>query len=260
MPIPKIIHQTWKTTDVPDKWKKSPEMWKIHHPDWEYKLWTDEDNRSYIQTHYPDLLWLYDSYPYGIQRADFIRYFILKDFGGVYSDLDLYPVENIEKYIDMEGEDGVPPECYLVRTSGYPHGFTNSFMISQKGASFWDDVILALQKPLPWWVIGKHLTVEKSTGPYMINQVVNEHKKVVGLLPYTRFMAYSLDDDYSIVKEGAVLMPLEGQSWNGWDSYFYNFVGKHRVKICGGFVLLFLLCVVALVYVLWKYVFFVDSI
>ena len=79
--FPKIIHQTWKTKEMPEKWKKSPEMWKKFHPDWEYKLWTDEDNRSFIQDKYPQFLKLFDSYPHGIQRADFIRYFILKDFG-----------------------------------------------------------------------------------------------------------------------------------------------------------------------------------
>ena len=41
--IPKIIHQTWKTKEVPEKWKKSQEEWQRLHPDWLYILWTDED-------------------------------------------------------------------------------------------------------------------------------------------------------------------------------------------------------------------------
>ena len=129
-------------------------------------------------------------------------------------------------------------------------------MISQKGAKFWDRVIETLQKPLPWWVFGKHLTVEKSTGPYMINDVVNSYEGVIGMLPYTKFMAYSLYEDYSCEKEGVVLMPLEGQSWNGWDSYVYNFVGKYRVHLGCGFVVLFFVILGLLLFVLWKYVFF----
>jgi mannosyltransferase OCH1-like enzyme len=31
-----------------------------------------------------------------IQGSDMIRYIVLHDFGGVYSDLDLYPVKNIK--------------------------------------------------------------------------------------------------------------------------------------------------------------------
>ena len=63
--------------------------WKKNNPDWEIKLWTDEDNRSYIARRYPEFLNIFDSYPHNIQRADAIRSFLLRDFGGVYCDLDI---------------------------------------------------------------------------------------------------------------------------------------------------------------------------
>ena len=37
--IPKIIHQTWKDNNIPEKWKLSQTMWQKHHPDWQYILW-----------------------------------------------------------------------------------------------------------------------------------------------------------------------------------------------------------------------------
>lgn len=37
---------------------------------------------------YPWFLETFDSYPYPIQRADAIRYFVLHHFGGIYIDLD----------------------------------------------------------------------------------------------------------------------------------------------------------------------------
>ena len=37
----------------------------------------------------PNFLAPYRSYPYDIQRADAIRYFILFEFGGLYLDLDI---------------------------------------------------------------------------------------------------------------------------------------------------------------------------
>ena len=96
--IPKIIHQTWVDNNIPDKWKISSMMWQKHHPDWQYILWTDKMIRDYIKLGYPQFLKRFDSYKYNIQRIDMIRYFILKDFGGIYCDLDLYPIQNIEKY------------------------------------------------------------------------------------------------------------------------------------------------------------------
>ncbi len=62
---------------MPVKWAWCVQTWQRHHPDWEYRLWTDEDSRKLIKVHYPDFLNTYDSYSYNIQRADAIRHFIL---------------------------------------------------------------------------------------------------------------------------------------------------------------------------------------
>jgi mannosyltransferase OCH1-like enzyme len=39
--IPKILHQTWKNTQIPSKFIKWIKTWLVNHPDWEYWLWTD---------------------------------------------------------------------------------------------------------------------------------------------------------------------------------------------------------------------------
>jgi hypothetical protein len=43
--IPRIIHQTWKTADVPPRFAAWRESWARLHPGWQHRLWTDEDNR-----------------------------------------------------------------------------------------------------------------------------------------------------------------------------------------------------------------------
>ena len=50
----------------------------------EYKL----QKPGLIVARYPWFLETYDGYPYPIQRADSIRYFVLHHFGGIYIDLD----------------------------------------------------------------------------------------------------------------------------------------------------------------------------
>jgi mannosyltransferase OCH1-like enzyme len=90
--IPKIIHQTWKDTNIPSKWLYPVESCKeLHKPEdgWEYKLWTDESAVEFIRKEYPKHLDNFMRYPYPIQRADAIRYFILYHYGGVYYDLDV---------------------------------------------------------------------------------------------------------------------------------------------------------------------------
>ena len=88
MNIPRILHQTWKDSEVPEVFSEYVASWRSCHPDWEYRLWTDELNREFIAAHYPWFLATYDRYPKPIQRADAVRYFILHKLGGLYVDLD----------------------------------------------------------------------------------------------------------------------------------------------------------------------------
>ena len=39
--IPRIIHQTWKSRDIPKHLRGYQESWLHKHPDWEYRLWDD---------------------------------------------------------------------------------------------------------------------------------------------------------------------------------------------------------------------------
>ena len=87
-PIPKVLHQTWKTPQVPAEWRSFRESWLRHHPGWRHVLWTDEDNRRLIAEHHPWFLPVYDAFPRHIQRVDAAKYFILYTHGGVYADLD----------------------------------------------------------------------------------------------------------------------------------------------------------------------------
>lgn len=243
--IPKIIHQTWKTKDVPEYWKKSEQEWKRLHPDWIYKLWTDEDIRKHIKDYHPDFLELHDNYEYNIQRADMIRYFILYDFGGIYSDLDFYPTENIESYLYCNSD-------YFVYSSN-SNTFTNSLMISYGKSPIFLGIIEELKKPLPWYAIGKHLKVMISTGPLMVDNYLKNTKYSYIVLPKSRFNPYNANDDLSIKKENIVIDALEGKSWCGFDTKFYNFVMKYSSFFIFIGILFLLLIIIGLVYYIIKY-------
>ncbi|MGW1801478.1 glycosyltransferase [Streptomyces sp. NPDC001984] len=143
--IPALIHQTWKDTDVPLKWREWADSWRLRHPDWGYRLWTDADNRAFLQEHYPWFLPVYDGYPEAIMRADAIRYFLLDHFGGLYVDLDfecLSPVDGI-----LDGHElvlGCEPEVHtrllLARQRGFGRIVGNAFIASRPGHPFWAHV------------------------------------------------------------------------------------------------------------------------
>ena len=82
--IPKIIHQIWLGSPFPEKYKKIQETWIVNHPDWEYKLWQDED----IDNLGLENIDLYDAaLNYGM-KSDIARYEILYRIGGLYVDTD----------------------------------------------------------------------------------------------------------------------------------------------------------------------------
>jgi inositol phosphorylceramide mannosyltransferase catalytic subunit len=217
--IPKIVHLTWKTRDIPNRWKPAIAGWKRHNPDWKLKLWTDEDNRKYIADNHPYFLQTYDSFPYNIQRADAIRYFLLQDFGGLYSDLDILPIAPIEPFLRGCFADA------LLCHSGNVNTLTNSFMGSPPKSPFWKYVIREMMSPsIPWFAQTKHFIVMYSTGPLMLDRVYRSYKRPIVLLPRSVFMAYSIDDHHLPNFPNTVFRPLQGGSWNEWDSMVLNFL------------------------------------
>jgi len=241
MSVPKIVHLTWKSRTLPTRWKKIIDAWKRTNPDWKIMFWSDVDNRNYIAKNYPDFLPVFDSYPYNIQRADAIRYFLLKDFGGVYCDMDIEVMGSLNEYFD----NNPPGDVFLVKSGNVPV-FTNCFMASKPGAPFWDDVIKELRNPeIPWYAVSKHFLVMFSTGPLMLNNVVNKTKYIISYLPRNVFMAYSISDDTSIIKEGALLKNHNEGSWNSWDSLFINFMFRYGITI-----LIFVVVLIVVLYIL----------
>ncbi len=170
--IPPLIHQTWKDADLPPAWQKWAESWRLHHPGWGYRLWTDADNRAFLQEHYPWFLPVYDGYPEPIMRADAIRYFLLDHFGGLYVDLDfecLKPVSGL-----LEGRElvlGCEPEVHtrllLARQRGFARIVGNAFIASRPGHPLWGHVHRRL--------VGAHKlpgTLD-TTGPFFLTRAVD---------------------------------------------------------------------------------------
>lgn len=97
----------------------------------EYKLWTDASSREFIIVNYPWFLSTFDGYPYPIQRADAIRYFVLHHFGGIYMDLDVGCKRPIDPLLYFE----------IVLPATKPVGVSNDVMVAEKGHPFMDLVI-----------------------------------------------------------------------------------------------------------------------
>lgn len=82
--IPKKIHQVWLGGKIPDKYKRLRDTWIEKNPDWEYKLWTDDDVNDFQLENIESFNNIKNL---GV-KSDIFRYEILFREGGLYVDTD----------------------------------------------------------------------------------------------------------------------------------------------------------------------------
>jgi len=158
--IPKILHQTYINTSIPEVWQGAQQSCIDLHPapEWEYKLWTDAASLDFIRDEYP---WFYDTfknYPFPIQRADAIRYFVLAHFGGIYIDLDDGCNRELEPLLSYP--------AWVRKTM--PTGISNDAMGAVPQHPFFMRVIEEISNYNRNWIL-PYITVMGSTGPLFLS-------------------------------------------------------------------------------------------
>ena len=142
--IPRIIHQTWKSRDIPKHLRGYQESWLHKHPDWEYRLWDDAANEALIAEHYPEFLDYYRRATPRILGVDMVRLAYLHRYGGIYADLDyesLRPLDdllNTTQVIVGRERNGIG---IVLRKNDY---VINALMGSPPGHPLWPEVMRAM--------------------------------------------------------------------------------------------------------------------
>lgn len=183
--IPKIIHQTWKDENLPNVFKVLSETWREMLPGWEYRLWTDDMNREFVRTHYPDFLEKYDAYPKNIQRADAIRYLLLQTYGGLYVDLDFECLEPefVTLLEDTEFVAGKEPYAHSARY-GMDYIICNALMASVPNHPFLEHLIGRMMNHPHGWDIRHGYDILSSTGPLLLTDAYKSYsnKEIVKII------------------------------------------------------------------------------
>lgn len=189
--IPKIIHQTAPKNK--DKWHKDwficQESWKKNFPDFEYKMWTDEDNDNLIKTDYPWFLNTYNKYEKKINKIDIVRYFILDKYGGIYADMDYICIKNFYNEI--------PKDKVSISESPYKENeiVQNALMCSPKKHKFWMKVIIEGKKRME---NNDNINdVLYIAGPQLISKVYEDNKDDVNILPFDKYNPKKQSDEFN---------------------------------------------------------------
>ena len=140
--IPRIIHQSWKVEQVPERWLAYQASWRKNHPDYEYRFWTDDQNRALVARVFPDFLPVYDGYKIGVNRADLARYLVVCQYGGIYVDLDCESLRPLDDLLGgREVVFGLEPQSHVakpeVTSRGLKRIVCNAFFASVPQHPFW---------------------------------------------------------------------------------------------------------------------------
>lgn len=190
--IPKIIHQIWLGGNLPQKYFGFIESWKKFHPEWEYKLWTDNDidklglvNRK-----------IYDETDNFAQKSDIARYEILYRLGGLYVDTDfecLKPFDiwnySLDFYVGIEFSSRFKLNNALIAaTKNHPILLD---CINQIDESFYN-VKNSDQLSTPDDYVE---LIIKQTGPLFLTNIIKNHwdnpELKIGIFPNTFFYPFN---------------------------------------------------------------------
>ena len=186
--IPKIIHQIWLGSEFPDRYATLANTWKNHHPDWEYKLWTEKELETF-DMHNRDL---FDQASNYAEKANILRYEILYQFGGLYVDTDfkcLKPFDILNE--SFEFYCGVETIRRQVNISNALIGAIPKHPIMEycvkkikKNIDYWNE--LGFSEPLPWLPTCTRAGIFYFTKSFVtVTKRLNEEKrkKVIALPP-----------------------------------------------------------------------------
>jgi len=177
--IPHVIHQTWKTHDIPPEFQPLQRSWIECNPGFTYRFWTDGDIEAFVEEEYPALLPVFHGYADPISRIDLARYLILRSFGGVYADLDFECLRPIDGLLDARSfVVGLEPDGHGGLTKAVERGLHRilcpSFLASVPGHPFWDHLLARL-------VDARDRTdVLDATGPFLLTRAHAEYEAMPG--------------------------------------------------------------------------------
>lgn len=236
--IPKIIHQTYKTNDIPDIWKQGQQACINLHSDYQYILWTDEMARDFISKEFDWFLETWDNYMYPIQRADAIRYFVLYHYGGIYIDLDDGCKRKLDPLLTVP--------AFVRKTA--PTGVSNDVMGSVPNHPFFLKVIQNLEKYQRNWFV-PYLTIMISTGPLFLSVIWKQYKRWG--VPEAGKVRIMLTEHYK-GKPYSYFAIASGSSWHMGDANFIKGLGDHLVlAVIGGFLLGMVILAVEYLFYCW---------
>jgi mannosyltransferase OCH1-like enzyme len=172
--IPKVVHQTARTTSLSPEEERLRRRAKRLMPGWEMRLWDDTDNLDLMKRHLPQFSAKFTSIQRGVVKADIARCLYMHAFGGFYMDTDYKLLRSIS-------DELLHNECILPASRdadpvnlGFRIG--NAILASEPGHKFWVNFLTDIFANPNLENLPEGL-VEKVTGPEGLTAFYLRHRE-----------------------------------------------------------------------------------
>jgi len=209
--IPKLIHNIWIQgyDNLPEQNKKNNIQIRKLNTDWKFIMW-DENMILDLLTKYPKILYVYKNIKklHGLininaSKSDIARYIIMKEYGGLYYDLDFVCSASFNQLFSNDNNNNT---IYIASSKIDFLDYVYPFNKPKYCACF-----MAFPKEHPIWNLVIHKIIN-ATSKYQIGEALdrtlqeNNNK-------YNIILLDKINGHYSCNKNGICTTPVES-SWN----------------------------------------------
>ncbi len=233
--IPRLIHQTYKTHDIPAYWNSTVNsVIELNKNDFKYRRWSDIEIDEFVKEHEPEFYYkTYKNYRYQIQRIDTFRYVLMYHIGGIYIDMDNgcnRPFKDLVITLESLDPDAIHLAAFPQRP---PFAVDNDLIISTANHPFHRQLISRLNLFNNNYIF-HFWTIIISTGPvyiYIQEKFFSSSKEsVVRLL------------DYPVIRP-MFTRKEHGLTWVHRDAHFIINIGD-KITILFSYIKIFLLIII----------------
>ena len=167
--IPRVFHHIWLGPNpLPEEHVPWIQTWRDHHPDWEFKLWTEENvPEDPIRPEIAERLRA------PVERADIMRLEIVYRYGGVYLDTDLECVRALDPELEGQTFVGV---CHK------PGRITNTMIAAVPEHPLLEHALREVN-PMDMYWTGTSERLKEVAGPLLLDRLVPDYPDIKLLPP-----------------------------------------------------------------------------
>ncbi|MFW6311183.1 MAG: glycosyltransferase family 32 protein [Nanoarchaeota archaeon] len=157
--IPKKIHHIWLqgSNNIPKEYMIFIHKWKELNPQWKSYVWNESELVSLLYSYLPQYIDIYESLDSLINRINFLKYVLMYVEGGVYADLDMYPLKTFDEFLNIKSIKNIDRNAYIshrypISSCKYEKRLDDYdiILMSRDGLAFFKDMptVLLLDNPI----------------------------------------------------------------------------------------------------------------